>query len=588
MVNRESTLLNLRVAFQQYSDGVHFSLVEAEHQSECGPVKIIGTGHLSVNGHLHRAGTPAESAQHALDVYLKGGIDSLCNAISGEFALLVLDRDRAYLIADLGSMVPLYWGIAEDSKAEKHLIAGTSLADVVESFHAIGLKRLEPNRTFFTAFIADTSHLLDLEYQVLSPLEGIQRVPGSHRVELNLSTWKDVIHCYWDPNEIQTRQMDLSTAISTLSEALEASVHECFSHGRVAISLSGGIDSGCLAYYASKFNKSECFCLTAGFDRWPEIDETNNAHRTAKHLDLEFHVVDCNDALPICETNPGLVYRYGLPVNILHEHEVCEAEAARCLGADAVVYGTGGDSLFGIGHTPGYISDLMRKAKFADAFTHFMGWARRLGVGPLGVISEAKRTSYWAPPMFPPFLRHTPRIDGNLKDSAITASNTMKEVMRNLNMDLKLSETPWTLMGVYGPKNIRLFNPFLTRNVMETSLTIPQWFIQHPGDYKWFLRQLMKSKAPSIQFDPIGGHYSSLIQQGAIRAKDRLMSYFEEDCRLVAYDIVFPDIKDYIDVYWRDLDILPWGPGGTGFWLWNTVSAEMWLRGFQDGCKGGV
>ena len=587
-MNGESTLIDLRVAFQQSGGAAHLSLVEAEHQSEKGGVKIMGTGHLSVNGHLHQGGTVAESACRALDVYLKGGIDSLCNAISGEFALLVLDRGKIYLIADLGCMVPLYWGIAEDSKAGKHLIAGTSLAEVVETFHAIGLKRLQPNPTFFTAFIADTTHLLDLDYQVLSPLEGVQRVPGSYRVELDIVTWQQVTRCYWDANRIQTEKMDQSTAITTLSEALEASVHECFSRGRVAISLSGGIDSGSIAYYASEFDKSECFCLTAGFDQWPEIDETEHAHRTAKHLDLEFHVVDCNDALPICETDPGLVYNYGLPVNILHEHEVCEAEEAQRLGASAVIYGTGGDSLFGIGHTPGYIWDLMREAKFGDAFTHFVGWTRRLGVGPLGVISEAKRSAHWSPPMFPPFLMDTEKIAEHLTDTALDASNSMKERVRNLNLDLKLSETPWTLTGVYGPRNIKLFNPFLTRNVIEASLRIPQWFIQHPGDYKWLLRQLMRSKAPSMQFDPVGGHYSSLIQQGAIHAKDRLMSYFDDDCRLVAYDIVSPDVKDSMEVYWRDLDVLPWGPGGTGFWLWNTVSAEMWLRGFEDQTKGGV
>ena len=572
----------MRVAFQQYSDGVHFSLIEAEHQSECGPVKIIGTGHLSVNGHLHQAGTPAESAQRALDVYLKGGIDSLCDAISGEFALLVLDRDRAYLIADLGSMVPLYWGIAEDSKAEKHLIAGTSLADVVESFHAIGLKRLEPNPTFFTAFIADTSHLLDLDYQVLSPLEGIQRVPGSHRVELNLSTWKDVIRCYWDPNEIQTRQMDLSTAISTLSEALEASVHECFNYGRVAISLSGGIDSGCLAYYASKFNKSECFCLTAGFDRWPEIDETDHAHRTAKHLDLEFHVIDCNDAFPFCEVGPELVYKHGLPVNMYHEHEEYRIQEARRLGANVLIYGVGADELLGIGHTPGYISDLIREAKFGDAFRHLMDWTRRLGVSPLGVFSAAKRAAHWTPPMFPPFLSDPQRIVERLTDTALDASNSLKERIRLWNSGLTTSESWWTRSAVCVPRSMQILHPFLLREVVEASFAIPQWFVQHPNDYKWLLKQIMERKPPNMKFTEISNDYRSMMRQGMDRIGDLLLNYFGDTCRLNAYEIVSSDIKNYIQAFVQDPYPFEHSIGGGGYWLWNTVSSEMWLRGFEE------
>ena len=571
----------MRVVFQQSGGAAHLSLVEAEHQSEKGGVKVMGTGHLSVNGHLHQGGTVAESACRALDVYLKGGIDSLCNAISGEFALLVLDGNRLYLIADLGGVMPLYWGIAEDSKSEKHLIAGTSLPEVVETFHAIGLKRLQPNPTFFTAFIADTTHLLDLDYQVLSPVEGIQRVPGSHYVGLNLLTWKNRVQCYWDANEIQTRQMDQSTAITTLSEALEASVHECFSRGRVAISLSGGIDSGSIAYYASEFDKSECFCLTAGFDRWPEIDETEHAHRTAKHLDLEFHVVDCNDALPFCEVGPELVYRHGLPVNMYHEHEEYRIEEARRLGANVLIYGVGADELLGICHTPGYIWDLMRKAKFGDAFRHLMDWTRRLGASPLGVISAAKRSAHWVPPMFPPFLMDTEKIVERLTDTALDASNSMKERIRLWNSGLTTSESWWTRSAVCGPRDMQILHPFLFREVVEASFVIPQWFVQHPNDYKWLLKQVMERKPPNMKFTEISNDYRSMMRHGTSRIEELLLNLFGDTCCLNAYGIVSSDIKSYIQAFIQDPYPFEHSIGGGGYWLWNTISSEMWLRGFE-------
>ena len=76
----------------------------------------------------------------------------------------------------------------------------------------------------------------------------------------------------------------------------------------------------------------------------------------------------------------------------------------------------------------------------------------------------------------------------------------------------------------------------------------------------------MKSKAPEMQFDTVGGHYDSIIRQGALLAKDRLTTYFEDECRLVDYNIVSsPHIGDYIETCWRDLDVLAWSAGGTGF-----------------------
>lgn len=93
----------------------------------------------------------------------------------------------------------------------------------------------------------------------------------------------------------------------------------------------------------------------------------------------------------------------------------------------------------------------------------------------------------------------------------------------------------------------------------------------------------MKSKASEMQFDAVGGYYDSIIRQGAILAQDGLRTYFEEECRLVNYNIVSSlHIKEYIEACWRDLDVLVWSAGGTGFFFWNAISAEMWLRGFEE------
>ena len=574
----------MRVLLRQCSNSIHFSSIESEYQSERDSVRVICTGHLSVNGHLHQGGTLIESAQRALDVYLKDGIDALCDAISGEFALLVLDRNKLYLIADLSGIVPLYWGTTDNSKGETHVVVSTSLAEVAKTLHSIDGKRLQPNKMFLSAFIADVLHLLDASHQTICPLEGIQRVPGSSRVALDLSTQKEVVQRYWDVNEIQTQQMDLSTAIQTLSDTLEASVRECFSHGKVAISLSGGIDSGSLAYFASEYSKSECICLTAGLDQWPEIDETSLAAKTAKHLGLDLHVVDCNAAFPFATIEPRLVYKYGLPVNILHQSEVCTAEAARQLGANVMVYGSGGDGLFGIGHTPDYISGLVRSAKFADAFRHLNGWMRRLGVSPFGAISAARSSRGWSLPALPPFLTdtHTQGFFDHLADTAIDAPNSIKERVRLWNSGLTTSESWWTRAAICVPRNMKILHPLLLRQVVEASFAIPQWFIQHPSEYKWILNRIMERKSPDMQFKGTPNGYGIIMRRGIPLVRDQLLDYFADSCRLIADGIITSDSKDYVQGFIQEPELFERSLDGTGYWLWNMISAEMWLRGFEE------
>ena len=572
----------MQVVLRLCSDMARFSSIEAEHQSESGSVRVISTGHLSVNGHLHQGGTLAESTHRALDVYLKGGIDSLCDAISGEFALLVLDRTKLYLIADLCGIVPLYWGMTDTPEGETYIVVSTSLAEVAKTLRSIGGKRLQPNKTFLAAFIADVPHLLDANHQTSCPLEGIERVPGSFRVELDLSTEKKMARRYWDVNQIQTQQMDLPTAILRLSDALEASVQECFSHGRVAISLSGGIDSGSLAYYASEYSKSQCVCLTAGLDQWPEIDETSLAARTAKQLGLELHVVDCNKAFPFAMIEPRLVYQYGLPVNMFHEGERRRIEAARQLGAGVLIYGVGADELLGVGQTPGYIWDMVRSAKFGDALSHLSGWMRRLGVSPFGAISAARSSRDWSLPSLPPFLVNPQRLLEHLADTALHAPSRIKERVRLWNSGLTTSESWWTRAAICIPRNMKVLHPLLLREVVEASFAIPQWFIQHPDEYKWILKRIMHSKFPDMQFKAVPNGYGLIMQRGIRLIKDRLIDYFENSCRLVTHGIVTADSKDYLRRFIQDPDLFERSLGGSGYWLWNMISAEMWLRGFEE------
>ena len=496
--------------------------------------------------------------------------------------MLVLERNHVYLIADLLGIMPLYWSIINRLNGEPHLVVGTSLSEVAKAVKSIDGKQLQPDATFLRAFIADVNYTFDVNHRTLSPIEGIQRVPGSYWVELCLSPVRKRLHPYLDVNEIQSEKMDLSTAIIRLSEAIESSVHECFSHGRVAVSLSGGIDSGSLAYFGSEFRKSDCVCLTAGLEKWPEIDETALSARTAKHLGLEFHVVDCSEALPFSEIEPESVYKYGLPVDMYHKSEVYRIDAASQLGAKVMIFGLGADEMLGIRHTPGYIWDLIRQGKLGDAFRHVMGWTRRMGVSPIGVLSAARKVVHWSPPAFPPFLAGTQQLLEQLADPAAHSANIIKERVRVWNSGLTTSESWWARAAICATRNIQILHPFLSREVVEASFAIPQWFIQHPDEYKWLLKQVMQLRVPEMRFGEVPTGDGFMMRHGIRRVKEKFLDYFGNTCRLITYGIVSSDIQNYIQEFTLDPDLFERSLGGTGYWLWNTISTEMWLRGFEE------
>jgi asparagine synthase (glutamine-hydrolysing) len=81
-----------------------------------------------------------------------------------------------------------------------------------------------------------------------------------------------------------------ATLIEHTGELLQASVRaSCAGHDRVAISLSGGIDSASVAAAIAAVHPASLprpLAVTYGFDEWPQIDERPIAAELAAHLGL--------------------------------------------------------------------------------------------------------------------------------------------------------------------------------------------------------------------------------------------------------------------------------------------------------------
>jgi len=571
----------LQLVIKQFEGRTLITPLSVEQTAEQGPVTVLVEGHLSVEGHLRQGGSPTESAARALEIYRTQGLERLCRVISGEFALVIVDGQRLHLLSDILDNVSFYWGDAPLPRGGALFSIGTRLSDVAEEIASESGKRCRPDKRFLTACICNAVHLL--QGALLTPLEGIQRVPGGHVVTLDMATGAREVRKYWDPGWINPIDIDVPAAIERLDEIMEGAVRECFAHGSMAISLSGGLDSGSVAAYASRVAPQQTHCLTIGFQRWPTIPEAKYARQNCEAVGLALHVVDCDDVVPLRRFDPRSVYAHGLPVNILAEYHHRLAETAQGLGARVLADGDGGDEFFGIGHTPAYLWELIREGKPGTAITHLRGWSGKLAVNPLSVLCDGLRRRAANLPILPPWLLAAKETSSLFSDPTSLARPSVVERTRAHQMRVNVTESWWSRNAVYAPRNMKLLHPLRARDLAELTYALPQWILQNPADYKWLQRTLLRQKFPQIPFEPVNHDYSHLICYGIRLEKDRLMSYFDDNCRLVAHGIASPDIRGFLRGYLRD-------PAGADDWMddgpeilaQNSLFVEMWLRGHEE------
>jgi asparagine synthase (glutamine-hydrolysing) len=249
--------------------------------------------------------------------------------LRGPFALAVLDRTRDRLL------------LARDRFGKKPLVyaerpgAGLLFASDVRSILAARVVEPSPDPASVRQYLADGF--------VRAPrtvIEGVRMLPPGHALVHDaggtvLSRFADVApaRAIAADREIVARQID-----AALARAVSARLE---SPRRKAILLSGGLDSGLIAWFARAHDPEiTCVTMRTGLDE----SEVSAAQRTAAHLGLRTEVIDL--ALPAPDGLAAFAARLGEPIGD-SSALACDALFAaledRCAVALA---GEGGDELF--------------------------------------------------------------------------------------------------------------------------------------------------------------------------------------------------------------------------------------------------
>jgi asparagine synthase (glutamine-hydrolysing) len=271
-----------------------------------------------------------------------------CELLRGTFVVVALDRERetAMVIRDqLGGrpLVHIRVGggalLAEHERAIVELLPSSPGPDRLALARWIERGSFPAGRTLF---------------------EGIRHIPPAHRVLL--SEEGIAIERYWRPRYGGVAAGSRQEIAERLREAAFAAVGRAAQGARrPAVSLSGGLDSACVAagLAAREGLASQALALAGVFPRHPETDERELIEATARYTHLPVELIPFDERASILAPALEHIDRWSLPP-VTPNLFVWQPLMARAreLGVDVMLDGEGGDELFAF--APYLIADMLR------------------------------------------------------------------------------------------------------------------------------------------------------------------------------------------------------------------------------------
>lgn len=480
--------------FHAYFSGNRYDYNGSQHSfAEEGDLSVFLSGYFRKAG---QSSAYSQSPQSLLDI-VKHLSEGDLPLLEGSFCAVIYDSKAGTLrlITDIYGSRPLYY------RWESQVVAVSTR-----------LLRLLPEKSTLTVpkeALAD-SMALGFVRAPSTMIEGISRVVRNScdRIHLNDDKQETITL----PNRLASNPPSTATA-DTLVGEIKSSLEQEFrllarSHSRVAVLLSGGIDSSILASYASEhFEQPVAFsCEIEGFDN-PELER---ARYVAEQLKMPHEVVRLRQS-DVTELFKRVVQSMEGPSrhinNIVTQHLF---DAIR--GYDAIIGGDGADALFGSGNQKTITNQarkltlinwwpkallimisrglnplpISKKVQLQNLLTHDVHWF----IDHLFTIGYGSRERSVAEGLgIPPFKVHGDRFpeSGSVVAKSIEANfelflNSM--LMRNSQLSF----------GCDAP----LYYPFLTEDMLEVSRQVPDDLrFDKLGNAKPLLREVCRQRLGS-------------------------------------------------------------------------------------------
>ena len=354
----------------------------------------------------------------------------------------------------------------------------------------------------------------------------IQRLPPGHTLTISDGHLKT--HRYWTPTIGEIRFRDTNSYVERFRELLSLAVDDRLRIDRVAISMSGGLDSPTLAAIAcDRLNKESVPGYTIVYDRLIPDEERHYSNIAAKHIGIpltqlngdEYSLFEGKGAGDMDQAEPFLLSPFTGQFNDL----------LRLCAVNGRVAFTGYDGDAFMTEPPNtYFASAAKRLKLKDLATG-MGWYAwsQKRFPPIGLRKNIKRIfNRESPESYPEWIDESFARRTNLRDRLQESLNTKIDEVRPAAFQSLDSKVWAPLFEGYDPGATKLLlefrHPFIDLRLVEYLLGIPAvpWCVN-----KHILRVAMKNLLPQTVLNrpktPLAGNPAlQLVRRGSVRCLD--------------------------------------------------------------------
>ncbi len=449
-------------------------------------------------------GPPAEKAAKGapatslLDALLRESGPDALESIAADFAAARYDAAAKdlILVRDAFGLRPLYW--ARHGQR-------VGFASDPEVLVRLGLVTGELDREALISWLFERG-----AYDDRTAIGGIHRVEPGHAVRF-AQGGAVAVRRWFHPERVETeRGLTLEAAASEARDALVASVRSRCNGRTAALMLSGGRDSSAIAVALAEAGiRATCVTYVLVGDGVPS--EAGIARHLARSLGHAFHEVHVSphldkDRLPqFAQMSGGPIQGVGIPIQLaLHD-------AIRCIGAEVVLAGEGGDLVF-MGF-PITVFDLLRegrvRASIRAARNYHRLWTRpysvtaKVGLRALmpGSILRARE---WFRPR-PPWLQSPP--SPSVRNIRSDRSYLLDLIGNGFASSAEIPERVFSFAGA------SVAWPMFDLRVVRLGLSLPPILRSPvPGPKPVLAEALLRGRDEGLAKAPLGGFVRDLVQ----------------------------------------------------------------------------
>ena len=419
---------------------------------------------------------------------------------------------------------------------------------------------------------------------------GVQRLLGGHTLTVSAGNLK--LERYWAPDPadhppLRNDEEYVEELLGLLRKAVRSRLR---SASPVALSLSGGLDSGSIAVIAGELRKEHpdlcpnfrAYSYSFGEHKGADAPDIVEAVATCSGTPLEW--IDIGNQWALKEWDGGMALMdepFELPYEALHRRAL---RAVKQDGVRVILTGEGGDDLFDVGPQL-HIRDWARRLRFGAILSELKnaeGSYRRYvlrailrSLIPMTFRAMLRRTKqeipFWIDPDFAKRKELVERLQ-TLQPSPSWANSYEESVRAELRY-VGRSVATLSCDRLYAECGIEARHSFWDRRVVEFLVRIPPERKSRKGISKVLLRRAMREKLPQAVWRPgRKTSFISLFEEGLKNREAPRLRAMLKDSHLAKLGVVDKAaLEQAFEMYLQGED------RARGPLYWALVS-ERWLR----------